>query len=236
MPRRCALCRHHVPISASVSAVLSADCETQKPSQFENVQNFIIGNNDVALNRMLQIAESEGFSASVTSNRVEGEAREVAAEMAERAKAALEGGSGSGPPSSGGSPLCLISGGEPVVSVRGGGVGGRNLELALAFAVEAGRMISPCLRQKYEIGFLSAGTDGIDGPTDVAGAIVEDASSLVEAAASQHLDPLAFLTDNDSYTFFEKFNHGQSLIKCGHTGTNVMDVHAITLKKRQGKC
>ena len=146
MPRRCALCRHHVPISASVSAVLSADCETQKPSQFENVQNFIIGNNDVALNRMLQIAEGEGFSASVTSNRVEGEAREVAAEMAERAKAALGGRSGSGPPS--GSPLCLISGGEPVVSVRGGGVGGRNLELALAFAVEAGRVISPRLRQE----------------------------------------------------------------------------------------
>lgn len=194
------------------------------------MQNFIIGNNDIALNRMFQFAASESFSAFIASNRVEGEARAVAAEMAARAKAALEQGSG---PS--GMPLCLISGGEPVVNVRGGGVGGRNLELALAFALEAERIISASLRQKYEIGFLSAGTDGIDGPTDVAGAIV-DASSLVEAAASQHLDPLAFLTDNDSYTFFEKFNDGQSLIRCGHTGTNVMDVQAITIQKRRGKC
>ena len=112
---------------------------------------------------------------------------------------------------------------------------GRNLELALAFAVEAERTISPLLRQKYEIEFLSAGTDGIDGPTDAAGAIV-DASYLVEAAASQQLDPLAFLNDNDSYTFFEKFNGGKSLIRCGHTGTNVMDVQAITIRERQGKC
>ena len=176
---------------------------------------------------MLRFAESEGLSALVTSNRVEGEARAVAAEMAERARAALERGET-------GLPLCLISGGEPVVNVRGTGIGGRNQELALAFAVEAGRIISPRLRQEYEIGFLSAGTDGIDGPTDAAGAIV-DASTLMEAAASQHLDPLAFLAENDSYTFFDKFNDGQSLIRCGHTGTNVMDVHAITIRKREGK-
>ena len=211
-----------------MAAVLSAEDERQSPAQFENVQNFLIGNNDIALDRMLEFARSEGFSASITSNRVEGEARAVAAEMAERAKAALERGAAAEV------PLCLISGGEPVVNVRGSGIGGRNQELALAFAVEAERRISTRLRHKYEIGFMSAGTDGIDGPTDCAGAIVD--ASLVENAATELLDPLAFLTDNDSYTFFKKFDDGKSLIKSGHTGTNVMDVHAITISKRSGNC
>ena len=110
LPRTCVLRRYNIPIPESVAAVLSEECETQSPSQFEKVHNFIIGNNDIALNRMLQFAESERFSASITSNRVEGEARTVAADMAERVKAALEEGA-----SASGMPLCLISGGEPVV-------------------------------------------------------------------------------------------------------------------------
>ena len=220
--------RYKVPIPTSVSTVLSEECETQSPSQFEKVQNFIIGNNDVALNAMRRFAESEGFSALITSNRVEGEAWEVATEMINRVEATLE----RGLPLP--RPLCLISGGEPVVNVSGGGVGGRNLELALAFAFETGLTIAPELRQDYEIWFMSAGTDGIDGPTDAAGAIV-DISYFVGDVAAQQLDPLAYLDDNDSYTFFEKFNDGESLIRCGHTGTNVMDVHAITIRKRDDR-
>ena len=217
--------RYKVPIPASVSTVLSKECETQSPSQFEKVQNFIIGKNDVALNAMRRFAESEGFSAHITSNSVEGEARKVAADMAESVKSTLE----EVWPLSLPRPLCLISGGEPVVNVCGAGVGGRNLELALAFAFETGLTTAPELRQDYEIWFMSAGTDGIDGPTDAAGAIV-DISSFVGDVAAHRLDPLAYLNDNDSFTFFEEFNDGESLIRYGHTGTNVMDVHAITIR------
>jgi hydroxypyruvate reductase len=104
----------------------------------------------------------------------------------------------------------VISGGETTVRVRGGGRGGRNQEFALALA--------PLLRG-CDCAVLSAGTDGIDGPTDAAGAFVT--GSTAERAAASGLDPDRFLAANDSYTFFAALG---DLHRCGATGTNLMDI------------
>jgi glycerate-2-kinase len=105
---------------------------------------------------------------------------------------------------------CAIAGGETTVVVRGGGRGGRNQEFALGLAQAlAGESIVA----------LSAGSDGIDGPTDAAGAFVDGVSG--QRAAALGLDVAAALADNDSYPFFDRLD---DLLRCGPTGTNVMDV------------
>jgi len=113
--------------------------------------------------------------------------------------------------------------------LSGGGIGGRNQEMALAWAIEIdkdGGLIPPC--NHIEVDFLSAGTDGIDGPTDAAGAVAFN--GLVPAASSQGLDASSFLANNDSYRFFHDLYHGQYHLITGHTGTNVMDVQIICFR------
>ena len=81
---------------------------------------------------------------------------------------------------------------------------------------------------KYDVTFLSVGTDGIDGPTDAAGAVVDQAvgsESRTESLAGMR----RALEENDSYNFFSGFNGGRQLIKTGHTGTNVMDLHLLAI-------
>ncbi|MCK7477557.1 MAG: hypothetical protein M0C28_08810 [Candidatus Moduliflexus flocculans] len=102
------------------------------------------------------------------------------------------------------------------MTVKGNGLGGRNTELALAFAQEIAGLDG--------ITLLSAGTDGTDGPTDAAGAMVNGQTS--RKANVKGLNPVAYLQDNDSYTFFK--NTGE-LIITGSTGTNVMDIQIILL-------
>jgi glycerate 2-kinase len=170
---------------------------------FDRVENRIIASNRLALEAAKQQAEKLGYSAQILSSALQGEAREVAKWLAAR-------GMTQGLPR----PFCLISGGETTVRVRGSGLGGRNTELALAFAVEIEGMPGTLL--------LSAGTDGTDGPTDAAGAIVD--SQTVARGRSLSLDPAAFLTNNDSYTFLRKTG---DLLKTGPTGTNVMDIQVI---------
>lgn len=116
--------------------------------------------------------------------------------------------------------ICLISGGEPTVKITGSGIGGRNQELALRFA-------STCKRNNVEkILFLSAGTDGIDGPNPAAGA----------ALSSDNLEEITevetCLKNNDSYNFFKNYNNGKHHIITGHTGTNVMDLHIIIIPRK----
>ena len=86
--------------------------------------------------------------------------------------------------------------------------------------------------KNYDVTFLSIGTDGIDGPTDAAGAVADN--RLLEEARAQCLpESQTFLAANNSYEFFSLVNDGKNLIKIGHTGTNVMDLQllAITPKK-----
>ncbi len=175
---------------------------------FENVQNVIVGSNSIALEAAKKKAESLGMRTRIVTAALQGDAGEAAIKLAEEAKQERE--------KSTRVPTCLISGGETTVVVKGSGAGGRNTELALKFAME--------IEGVSGITLLSAGTDGTDGPTDAAGAIVNGQTAAT--AKSRGLDPRAYLDRNDSYHFFKELN---SLVITGPTGTNVMDVQIIII-------
>ena len=99
-------------------------------------------------------------------------------------------------------------------------MGGRNQEFALAFLRKYIEENS-----KQEICLYSVGTDGIDGPTDAAGAIVD--IDTINAYKSSDLNLESFLSNNDSYNFFKKLN---SLVQIGPTGTNVADIQITVIK------
>lgn len=187
--------------------------DTPKPGDtiFSRVNNIIVGNNRIALEAARSKAEELGFEADITSDRVSGDAAGLAGKMAEyaieRQRSLASGGRS-----------CVISGGETTVIVKGDGKGGRNMELALAFAEK--------IKGAQGITLLSAGTDGTDGPTDAAGAIVN--GNTVLDAASAGYDAAEYLENNDSYNFF---NNTEGLLKTGPTGTNVMDVQIMIIEK-----
>ncbi|XP_055540994.1 glycerate kinase isoform X2 [Wyeomyia smithii] len=127
--------------------------------------------------------------------------------------------------------LLLVFGGEPTVIIKGSGVGGRNQELALLFSHE-------CFERRElldQVRFLSAGTDGIDGPTDAAGAI--GGACVIECYEQQGLTkPVEqFIEENDSYNFYRNVKNGLYHIVTGHTGTNVMDIHLLYIPKDKRK-
>lgn len=183
--------------------------ETPKPGDpfFQRVRNFVIGSNLVAARAAVKRAGELGYNSELVSTEVEGEAREVGRSFAEAALAVTRHGSSIR------TPAALVAGGETTVSVRGGGVGGRNMEVALAASEGIAGMASVV---------AALATDGIDGPTVAAGAIV-DGSTLVRARV-RGLDPSEYLSENDSYTFFQSL--GDALIT-GPTGTNVNDLTII---------
>ena len=186
--------------------------ETPKPGDpsFARVQNLIIGSNRLAIDAAARQARALGYRPLVLSTFIEGEARDIASMHAAIVKEIRA----TGRPVR--APVCILSGGETTVTVRGSGKGGRNQEFVLAAAM--------ALENVPGVTVFSAGTDGIDGPTDAAGAIA-DASTMARVQAIG-LDPQAFLAANDSYHFFESL---QSLIKTGPTGTNVMDIRILLI-------
>lgn len=182
----------------------------RKSPVFARVENLIIGSNVKALNAASDRGGSLGFQVEILSSDVSGEAREVGRALAERAiNIKKDRGQGR--------PYCIISGGETTVTVRGNGLGGRNTELALSFAMEIDGIEGVTL--------LSAGTDGTDGPTDAAGAIVDGETAVRARAAG--LDPGEYLNNNDSYNFFRKID---GLYITGPTGTNVMDIQIVIIE------
>ncbi|XP_067626166.1 glycerate kinase [Eurosta solidaginis] len=123
-------------------------------------------------------------------------------------------------------PLLLIFAGEPTVKVTGSGLGGRNQELALRMALT--------LHENADFKnfvFLSAGTDGIDGPTPAAGAIGCDLviSEFLNDSSKNLNDVLKFLKNNDSYNFYKNLGNGEYHVITGHTGTNVMDLQFLLM-------
>ncbi len=157
-----------------------------------------------------------GLAPEIVSAELRGEAREAAHFLAERARALKQ-------TLRPGERRCLLSGGETTVTVTGAGTGGRNQELALAFARE--------IAGTEGITLLSAGTDGTDGPTDATGAVVD--GTTVQGAAERGLDAAAHLERNDSYVFFDRYdalNGGRSHVKTGPTGTNVMDLQIMLVE------
>ena len=182
--------------------------ETPKPDDplFANVQNVVIGSNRQALQAAAKAAKRLGYRPILLSSTMRGEARAVAGVHAEIVREILTSGHPAPP------PVCLLSGGETTVTVRGNGRGGRNQEFALAAAIQ--------LRGVARWLLLSAGTDGTDGPTDAAGAIAS--GNTVDRAERAGLAAGERLEANDSYTVFQSI---EELVKTGPTGTNVMDVN-----------
>ncbi|NXI49513.1 GLCTK kinase, partial [Chloroceryle aenea] len=128
-------------------------------------------------------------------------------------------------------PVCILAGGETTVQLEGTGKGGRNQELALRVGLglhRAQAMGTSSPSGRCEIIFLSGGTDGQDGPTEAAGAFCSP--ELVGEALQEGLNVEAFLSNNDSYTFFSQFQGGHHLLVTGLTGTNVMDIQAILIR------
>jgi glycerate 2-kinase len=182
---------------------------------FENmsaVTNLILGNNATAVDGAGVEAERLGYShAMIAATKSEGAAEDVGRHLASMALS-MRGSPG---------PDCLISGGEPTVTLvdeRRRGKGGRNQQLALAALTQLGDCEGICL--------LSGGTDGEDGPTDAAGAIIND--DVVRAAAKARLDANDYLARNDAYTFFQKCG---GLLITGPTQTNVCDLRVIVVHK-----
>jgi glycerate 2-kinase len=173
---------------------------------FGNVQNCIIASNRLATAAAKAHAEAMGYRCEILSNEIEGESREVARQQMAKFKNTLR--------SPRPQPICFIAGGETTVTVRGDGMGGRNQEFALAAAIELAGVEGTVV--------LSAGTDGIDGPTDAAGAIVDGAT--VARGRSQRCDAAEFLARNDAYHFLQATD---DLLISGPTHTNVMDIQLL---------
>lgn len=176
---------------------------------FEKVFNIIVGSNILALEAARDKAQKLGYETLILSSMVEGETREVARVHCAIAKEVLKTGRPLAP------PACIISGGETTVTIRGDGLGGRNQEFCLAAALDLAEL-SP------RVAILSGGTDGNDGPTDAAGALVDPLT--VKRGKDAEMEALDYLNNNDAYHFFEKTG---DLLMTGPTNTNVMDARLL---------
>jgi hydroxypyruvate reductase len=169
------------------------------------VNNVIIGNVETAARAALDQAEKAGFETHLLSTTLQGEAREVGAELAKTLHAMASSGELVSRPG------LVVAGGETTVTLRGEGLGGRNQEMALA--------VVETLAGVDHVAFITLATDGGDGPTDAAGAVVT--GETLARARKLGLDPDAYLEDNDSYSFFSQL--GDALMP-GPTQTNVNDL------------
>jgi glycerate 2-kinase len=179
---------------------------------FSRVRNRVVGSNLLALESAKEEAERMGYRTLLLSSMVEGETKEVARVHTAVAKEILA----SGHPLR--VPACVISGGETTVTIRGHGFGGRNQEFCLAAALDL-------MEMPPRVVVLSGGTDGNDGPTPAAGAIVDQ--QTVQRGIQAGLKAAEYLRNNDSFRFFEKTG---DLLMTGPTKTNVMDVRLVLVR------
>jgi glycerate 2-kinase len=192
--------RHNVNVSNSLKAAIMNDEQSDK----REVTHVLIASNRDACLAAKSFFNSHGYNAVYIGSSIQGEAREIAKVLGGMYTDAYRRKSDFTP------PVVFVSGGESTVTVKGNGMGGRNQEMALAMVpIIAGKKIT----------FLSFGTDGIDGYSPAAGAIVD--GDTFKRAKELNLDYEDFLKRNDSYTFFKNLS---DLIVTGPTGTNVTDV------------
>jgi len=206
-------------IPAAIREHLKAGIEGRIPETpkeddpvFDRVSNFIVGSNILALEAAENKAQELGYKTLILSSMVEGETREVALVHSAIAKEIVKTDRPLSP------PACIISGGETTVTIGGKGLGGRNQEFCLAAALDLVGL-SP------RVVILSGGTDGNDGPTDAAGAVVDPLT--VKRGNDTGMAAGDFLDDNDAYHFFEKT---EELLMTGPTNTNVMDVRLVLVR------
>lgn len=181
--------------------------ETPKPGNpvFSKVYNALVASNRTALEAAAAKAQALGYATTVLSPMLTGEAAVQAEAFINRLKNEKSG-----------SPVCLLWGGETTVTIKGTGKGGRNQHFALA---------ALCALKNREwlknnkVVMLSGGTDGTDGPTTAAGAVID--TDIFKKMDELSISPEAYLHNNDAYHFFEKTG---GLIITGPTQTNVMDI------------
>ena len=173
---------------------------TETPKVSGAAQNVIVGSNRQSIAAASEKARERGYQPIVLSTTIDGETRDIARMHAAIAREMV---------AHGGGKWCFLSGGETTVTLRGSGLGGRNQEFVLAAAI--------ALESTPGLTIFSAGTDGIDGPTDAAGAVAQSGARDVREAQT-------YLDKNDSYRYFERTG---GLVKTGPTGTNVMDVRIL---------
>ena len=194
-------------ISNSIPAILEQAAETPKPGDpiFAKVQNVIVGSGLLAAQAALAQAVTEGFNPYLLRIDLQGEARQAAFELATFLRQAKL--TGDPVPR----PACIVAGGETTVTLQGKGKGGRNTELALAAVTELADFPGVLL--------ATLATDGEDGSTDAAGAVVTGES--YRRALELKLHPDDYLVRNDAYSFFAAMD---DLLKPGPTGTNANDL------------
>lgn len=176
---------------------------------FNNTEHVLIGSNTLSVHAMLEAAQNQGYEAILYNDCLCGEARTEAAKWVSHAKTLNTN-----------KPIALLAGGETTVTLKGTGRGGRNQEMALAFALAAEQQ---GLSGNWT--FLSGGTDGRDGPTDAAGGIVD--RNTIKRMTQAGINPTELLENNDSYSAL-KVSDG--LVMTGATGTNVADLQILLIQ------
>ena len=176
---------------------------------FERTTNHIIANNQLLVDAAAAKAGDLGFQTLVLASELEGEARDVARFFASIAREIGSSGNPLSPPG------CVLAAGETTVTVRGHGLGGRNQEMALAWAIKMQSWTRP-------VCFASVASDGTDGPTSAAGGLVDPFTC--PRAIEMDLDPVQYLRVNDSFNFLKSVG---DLITTGPTQTNLMDLQIL---------
>lgn len=205
--------RYEIEPPAAVTEILAAGergerAETPAPDEgaFEHVETHVPADNRTALTAAAASLEAAGYPVAILGDEIEGEASDVGqvhAAIAESCRAHEQ-------PFS--LPVALVSGGETTVTVNGDGVGGPNQEFALAAALE------------LESGVVAAvDTDGLDGTSGVAGALLEAKSIEDESRVREALDA------NDVHSYLAERD---AVVETGRTGTNVNDVRVVLVADR----
>ena len=182
------------------------------PKKINNAENLILCSNGDFKHEIAAQALALGYKSIVIEENFIGEARSEAKILL---KIILE----KNQKNALGQKIAIISGGETIVNIKGDGQGGRNQEFALSFLSEHKKICT-----NFDWILLSVGTDGIDGPTDAAGGLIDKTSIKNYIESGLNIDD--YLENNDSYTFLDKID---SLYKTGPTGTNVADIQIILI-------
>lgn len=184
----------------------------ESPKDIINCENKIISSNRLYREQLASFAKKHGYHPVLIQRDIIGEAKEEAFFLIDQINKHIDNMSDK--------PLAIISGGETVVNMQGSGKGGRNQELALSFLANNKK-----INTQREWLLLSVGTDGIDGPTDAAGGIIDNTSVKYMMESNNNIND--FLSNNDSYNYLKEIN---SLFITGPSGTNVADVQLILVR------
>ena len=208
---RAIVAKYGIEVPASVSRHLT-EAKSETPKRLTNSQATLIASPQKSLLAAARVARDAGYKPLVLGDSIEGEAREVASMHAGIALQATRFGQPIKP------PCAIISGGETTVTLRGNGVGGRNVEFLLALALK--------LNGAKAIHAMAADTDGVDGGAEVAGAFISPSTRA--RARKLGIDPWTELANNNGHGFFERL--GDQLIP-GPTLTNVNDLRVILIDR-----